>query len=304
MPLNTSGVLVREYIWLNGEPLAQIDKPGGSEAVLYLHTDHLATSRFASNSAGSVVWIWDSGAFGKEVPTGTATVNLRFPGQYFDSETTLFYNWNRYYNPATGRYISSDPVGLAVGLATYNYASVSPVMQTDPSGLLPQSLPPDVQPKQKNIKKCGLSERCEKRWNDMKHKYSELQKELDKYDPVTDGIGGHTMQYGSGLTTQGGHYIKIKNFQRGLKNDLQWYRKNCENDDDDDFMNGPNAESRILRTFDAAASQYIEPPVYPNSQADMPVQDMPTQETPTNNTGTTAGGVLGIILIILIMAPS
>ncbi len=101
----------------------------------FLHTDHLATPRYGTSAAGSTVWTWDSGAFGKEAPTGSATVNLRFPGQYFDSETTLFYNWNRFYNPATGRYVSSDPIGLVGGLATYNYVSVSPVMFSDPEGL-------------------------------------------------------------------------------------------------------------------------------------------------------------------------
>ncbi|MBK9584833.1 MAG: RHS repeat protein [Alphaproteobacteria bacterium] len=132
---DNSGVLIREYVYLNGEPLAQIDKTGGTETVTYLHTDHLATPRYGTNAVGSTVWTWDSGAFGKEVPTGTATVNLRFPGQYYDSESTLHYNWNRYYNPAIGRYISSDPIGLAGGLATYNYVSASPVTFSDPEGL-------------------------------------------------------------------------------------------------------------------------------------------------------------------------
>jgi RHS repeat-associated protein len=133
---DNSGVLIREYIWLNGEPLAQIDKSGGTETLTYLHTDHLATPRYGTNAAGSTVWTWDSGAFGKEAPTGTATVNLRFPGQYYDAETTLHYNWNRYYNPAIGRYISSDPIGLAGGLATYSYASLNPLVFIDPKGLI------------------------------------------------------------------------------------------------------------------------------------------------------------------------
>jgi RHS repeat-associated protein len=57
------------------------------------------------------------------------------PGQYFDTETGLFYNWNRYYSPAIGRYISSDPIGLEGGMNTFNYALQSPVMYTDPEGL-------------------------------------------------------------------------------------------------------------------------------------------------------------------------
>ncbi len=129
-----SGNLIREYIHLNGEPLAQIDA-GSPETILYLHTDHLATSRFATNSAGSVVWSWDSGAFGKEAPTGSATINLRFPGQYYDAETGLHYNWHRYYDPATGRYITSDPLGLAAGLNTYGYAKQNPLSFVDRDGL-------------------------------------------------------------------------------------------------------------------------------------------------------------------------
>lgn len=77
----------------------------------------------------------NSGAFGKEAATGSATVDLRFPGQYRDAETGLHYNWNRYYNTAIGRYVSSDPIGLAGGLNTYSYVSVSPVMFSDPEGL-------------------------------------------------------------------------------------------------------------------------------------------------------------------------
>jgi RHS repeat-associated protein len=132
---DNAGVLIREYVWLNGEPLAQVTKSGATETVTYLHTDHLATPRYGTNAAGSTVWTWDSGAFGKEAPTGSATVNLRFPGQYYDSESTLHYNWNRYYNPATGRYVSSDPIGLEGGLNTYLYAFASPLVLIDPEGL-------------------------------------------------------------------------------------------------------------------------------------------------------------------------
>ncbi|MBK6895940.1 MAG: hypothetical protein IPH06_05050 [Alphaproteobacteria bacterium] len=132
---DNSGVLIREYIWLNGEPLAQVTKSGGTETVTYLHTDHLATPRYGTNAAGSTVWIWDSGAFGKEAPTGSVSVNLRFPGQYFDAESALLYNWNRYYNPATGRYISGDPLGISVDLNVFAYASLNPLTYVDPRGL-------------------------------------------------------------------------------------------------------------------------------------------------------------------------
>jgi RHS repeat-associated protein len=61
--------------------------------------------------------------------------NPRFPGQYFDAETGLNYNYQRDYDPATGRYVESDPIGLHSGINTFAYAGVSPLMLIDPLGL-------------------------------------------------------------------------------------------------------------------------------------------------------------------------
>jgi RHS repeat-associated protein len=129
---DSTGNFIREYVYLNGEPLAQIN---AGEALLYLHTDHLGTPRVASDNTATQVWNWQSDAFGNGTPTGSATINLRFAGQYYDDESGLHYNWNRYYDPATGRYITSDPIGLDGGLNTYAYVSANPVMFVDPEGL-------------------------------------------------------------------------------------------------------------------------------------------------------------------------
>ncbi len=59
--------------------------------------------------------------------------NLRFAGQYFDVETGLHYNWNRYYDPETGRYMRVDPVGE--GLNLYLYVQNNPLKYIDPRGL-------------------------------------------------------------------------------------------------------------------------------------------------------------------------
>jgi RHS repeat-associated protein len=67
--------------------------------------------------------------------------NFTFPGQYYDTETGLHYNWNRYYDPSTGRYITPDPIGLAGGLNLYGYVLNNPVNFIDPKGLFSTTLP-------------------------------------------------------------------------------------------------------------------------------------------------------------------
>ena len=84
----------------------------------------------------NIVWQGEHDAFEQTYATIAQTDNpLRFPGQYFDDETGLHYNWHRYYNPATGRYISSDPIGLAGGINTFGYVGQNPLSYYDDDGL-------------------------------------------------------------------------------------------------------------------------------------------------------------------------
>lgn len=113
------------------------------EALLYVHNDHLGTPQSMTNQAGQVVWEASYAPFGEvtvhEDPDRDGVpvmMNQRFPGQYFDGETGLYYNYFRDYDPSTGRYITSDPVGLNGGLNTYLYVDANPVRWVDPRGLL------------------------------------------------------------------------------------------------------------------------------------------------------------------------
>jgi RHS repeat-associated protein len=88
------------------------------------------------DATGIVVWKAAYFPFGKtQILTQTITNNIRFPGQYFDAETGLHYNWNRYYDPDTGRYLTPDPIGLTGGMNLYAYVGGDPVNGIDPWGL-------------------------------------------------------------------------------------------------------------------------------------------------------------------------
>ena len=86
----------------------------------YYHTDHLGTPLRLTDATGAVVLAADYQPFGKaELLVNTVENNLRFPGQYFDSETGLQYNLNRYYDLETGRYLTPDSIGLEGGVNVY-----------------------------------------------------------------------------------------------------------------------------------------------------------------------------------------
>lgn len=133
------GVMVREYIWLGNRLVGMLSQQG--KHVLYVHTDHLGTPRAVSDGS-TVLWRWEGEAFGSSQPNEQVAgpsrkfnLPLRFPGQYYDSETGFFYNYFRDYNSQIGRYIESDPVGLQAGVNTFTYVYNSPAHLIDPLGL-------------------------------------------------------------------------------------------------------------------------------------------------------------------------
>jgi RHS repeat-associated protein len=115
---------------------------GQAQTLYFVHADHLNTPRLVADATGTTVWRWDQGEpFGNNVadenPSGLGAFDLplRLPGQYFDKETNLHYNYFRDYDPSIGRYGESDPIGMQGGINTYNYVGGRPLSRVDPTGL-------------------------------------------------------------------------------------------------------------------------------------------------------------------------
>lgn len=112
-------------------------------ALYFVHTDHLNTPRLVADAVGTTVWRWEQAEpFGSnpadQDPDGNSVafdLPLRLPGQRYDQETGLHYNYFRDYDPSIGRYGESDPIGLRGGLNTYVYAGARPLLYSDPNGL-------------------------------------------------------------------------------------------------------------------------------------------------------------------------
>ncbi len=105
------------------------------EDLTYVHSDHLGAPQKMTDKDRSVVWDASFLPFGEEDSIiGSAANDNRFPGQRLSSETGLHYNYVPDYDPTTGRYLQSDPIGLAGGINTYGYVSGNPVNYVDPEG--------------------------------------------------------------------------------------------------------------------------------------------------------------------------
>ncbi len=110
---NSDGSVKNEYIYLDGTP------------------------RRLADENGNIVWSWESKAFGDDEAVGSVKFDLRFAGQYYDDETSTHYNINRDYDPKTGRYLQSDPIGFDGGVNSYGYVAGNPLGAVDEMGLKP-----------------------------------------------------------------------------------------------------------------------------------------------------------------------
>jgi len=133
------GTNKKAYGWMpdslwGTNPLFQVDNGN----YYYYHNDHLGMPQKMTDGTGTVVWSATYTAFGQATvdTSSTITNNLRMPGQYYDEETNLHYNWNRYYDPEIGRYTQVDPANFSGGDANlYRYVGNNAQNRLDPYGL-------------------------------------------------------------------------------------------------------------------------------------------------------------------------
>lgn len=197
---NAAGTLIQETVWLGDVPVAVLKPNGSGVAAFYIHADHLNTPRRISRSTdNAVVWQWNSDPFGTsaadedpDADSVTFSYQMRFPGQYFDSETGLHYNYFRSYDPALGRYFQSDPIGLSAGLNTYAYVSGNPLSAFDLYGLQE-----DIT---HGLRKCLASDDCATLLDKMNKLVASLQERRRQMEPYSvtgqkwEDYVGHTVQ--------------------------------------------------------------------------------------------------------------
>ncbi len=135
---DAAGDLKKGYGWLpdgiwGTNPVFQVDNGN----YYFYQNDHLGTPQKLTNESGAVVWQATYAAFGQATvdQASAITNNLRYPGQYYDEETNLHYNWHRDYDPETGRYTQVDPIGFVAGdLNIYRYVQNNSINLFDTFG--------------------------------------------------------------------------------------------------------------------------------------------------------------------------
>jgi RHS repeat-associated protein len=133
---DNQGNVRADYIYLDGRPIAEYN----AGKLYFLHDDRLGTPQVATDTTQASAWVGDYQPFGALTASSQTALlgqDLRLPGQENDLETGLYHNGFRDYAPGWGRYVQSDPIGLAGDINTYVYGTNNPVTNVDPNGQNP-----------------------------------------------------------------------------------------------------------------------------------------------------------------------
>jgi RHS repeat-associated protein len=186
-------------------PLAQ--HQSGVSTFFELDPNHTVTS--LTDPSGSVVGGFTYDSFGRiESTSGSVSSRFRYTGREYDPETGLLYYRHRYLDPEIGRFLSEDPIGLNGGINAYAYVGNDPINWVDPLG------------------EARSRADCWKLLKQIENMSAKLAKEIAKYDPVKDGMGGWPMKGGK-LTKPGGHYIEMGFLAGGIVAKVAEYYKDC-----------------------------------------------------------------------------
>jgi RHS repeat-associated protein len=153
--LDESGNVIQQYLYVNESPVAVINSPTAptevnQEGIIAIHTDRRHAPMMATDEQGKVIWQAEYDAWGRVIPASlkvergnlnqsnqanSFNLALRLPGQWQDQATGLYYNYQRDYNPESGRYLTPDPLGFPDGADPYAYVNNDPLNKLDPLGL-------------------------------------------------------------------------------------------------------------------------------------------------------------------------
>ncbi len=212
--MDSSGSWQTDYIYLNGKPLARMNRQhtapirgsdsrrynlvGGTDDlpesamplrdIYYFHVDHLGTPIVMTNEKKHIFWKAEYYPFGEIYDEFTVVSNeVRFPGQYHDEETGLSYNWHRYFDSRTGRYLTPDPShsiqqqgsGISYLLPSllrtpqeinmFAYVTNNPINMMDPEGLAASQCEDEKEPWEECLSASPLrssSDECNKYQDD------------------------------------------------------------------------------------------------------------------------------------------
>ncbi len=220
---------------------------GSSQKAVYT-ADQLGSVRDVLDATtGNLISSIDYSPYGNPIQTtGTFTPFYQYARLTHHAQSNLNLATFRAQDGIIGRFPNIDPIREAGGINLYGYVSANPVNKADPLGLV-----------------CADKKaQCAALLASIQAQYAKLVAELNKYDPNTDWMGGFPIspKKGGGFTKPGGHFKKIEDLQRGLRNRIQQYMGlDCEDDD----SQGGGGTGAVPSSILDAATQSVPSPNFP-----------------------------------------